>query len=76
MLADPKLVVRQSKFSKINIIEEKFDEEYWKSIEKPLKNFIKLFHHFMEDVNLKTLVLFGDIDNVEPVFMKIITGKQ
>ena len=30
----------------------------------------------MEDVNLKTLVLFGDIDNVEPVFMKIITGKQ
>ena len=62
--------------SKINIIEEEFDEEYWKSIEKPLRNFIKLFHHFMEDVNLKTLVLFGDIDNVEPVFMKIITGKQ
>ena len=28
------------------------------------------------DINLKTMVLFEDIEKVEPLFMKIITGKQ
>ena len=39
-------------------------------------NFIRLFHHFLEDINLKTMVLFEDIEKVEPIFMKIITGKE
>jgi hypothetical protein len=50
----------------INIIEENFDENYWNDIVlSRLNNFIKLFHLFLENVDLKTYILLGNKDEVE-----------
>lgn len=57
----------------INVIEENFDEEYWeKEVMGKLKKFIKLFHLFLEDINLKTFVLLGDEREREEILKRYI----
>ena len=60
---------------KLNIIEEDFDENYWNDfIMKKLNNFIKLFHLFLNNVDLKTYVLLGDEDEKEESLREFILG--
>lgn len=50
----------------INIIEENFDQEYWDNIIlKRLNNFIKLFHIFLDNIDLKTFVLLGEENEID-----------
>ena len=59
----------------LNIIEENFDENYWNDfIMKKLNNFIKLFHLFLNNVDLKTYVLLGDEDEKEESLREFILG--
>ncbi len=45
----------------MNIIEEDFDIDYWNNVILiRLNNFIKLFHLFLENSDLKTYILLGD----------------
>lgn len=57
----------------INILEEDFDIQYWNDIIlHRLNNFIKLFHIFLENVDLKTYVLLGDENEKEQILNSYI----
>jgi len=57
----------------LNIIEENFDQEYWNNIVLArLNNFIKLFHLFLDSVDLKTFILLGGEDEKEQVLRNFI----
>lgn len=60
--------LKENEGMKINIIEENFDEEYWKSYIIPkINNFIKLFHLFLDDINLKTYILVESVEKKEKI---------
>lgn len=65
--------IRKNGQSEINIIEEEFDEKYWdEHILRRINNFIKIYNLFLEDINLKTLVLLGDEDEVQEILLKFL----
>lgn len=49
----------------MNVIEEDFDEKYFDGIIKILENFQCFFNDFMENIDLKTLLLFGEKELIE-----------
>lgn len=57
----------------IHILEERFDPIYWNNVVVAgMQRFIRLFHHFLSDVNLKTMVLIGPEDEREQLLKKMI----
>lgn len=57
----------------MNVIEENFDSEYWNNIVlSKLNNFIKLFHLFLDDIDLKTYILLSDDDDKDEQLLKFI----
>lgn len=59
----------------MNIIEEDFDQEYWETvIMSRLTNFIKMFHLFLENVDLKTYVLLGEGEEKEEILRNFLSS--
>jgi len=64
---------KNSNEMEINIIEEEFDKEYWNGVILPrLNNFIKLFHLFLESVELKNFILLADEDDKKRVIEEFL----
>ncbi len=57
----------------MNILEDNFDPEYWNNVVlMRLNNFIKLFHLFLENSELKTFILLGDEDEKENILSSFL----
>ena len=64
---------KQGTIPEINVIEETFDPTYWNDIVVPkTQAFIRLFHQFLKDINLKTLVLLGDENEKERILESML----
>jgi len=57
--------LKKSKSPKINTISVDFDKEYYLTIINKIKKFALFFNNFMENVDFKTVLLFGDEENIE-----------
>jgi hypothetical protein len=59
----------------MNIIEEDFDQEYWTTvIMSRLTNFIKMFHLFLNNVDLKTYILLGEGEEKEEILRNFLSS--
>lgn len=59
---------------KINVIDEVFDEDYWKdTVMYRINNFIKIFHLFLENNDFKKFVILTNKDEVEQILINNVT---
>ena len=58
----------------MNIIEEDFDQEYWDTvIMGRLTKFIKMFHLFLENIDLKTYILLSEDEEKDEILRDFLS---
>lgn len=63
--------LKRKTVTKVNVIEEDFDQQYWDDfVMVRLIKFIDFFHYFLNDINMKTILLLGDEESVEKLFQE------
>lgn len=55
----------------LNVIEEKYNDKFFKSIKETLINFRDFFNDFLENVDLKTILLFAEDDLKQQTFNSV-----